>query len=151
MPTVCIDAVGFHLPIPTVWGRQRSEAEQVLPGAARRKVTQSLTQETVGKLPLHCTSVCPSPPPSPWPEVPTTLGNSCFCCGNDTVKLCWQNYPHPSVVPTTAGKKPHKADTVLNNIPLITYLLLEGFILLVNPVSRSRISNSLQWKTDNAQ
>jgi len=33
---------------------------------------------------------------------------------------------------------------ILNNILLVTYLLLVGFILLVNPISRPGISNRLQ-------
>lgn len=73
-----------------------------------------------------------------------------FCCGNDIAGLCWQKSLHPRAVLSTAGKKSQAATTVLNNILLIAYLLLVGFILLVNPVSRPRIPNSLQWRRDNA-
>lgn len=47
-------------------------------------------------------------------------------------KLCPQQRRADSTVP------------ILNNILLVTYLLLVGFILLVNPISRPGISNRLQ-------
>jgi len=50
--------------------------------------------------------------------------------------------------PAQQARNHIKPYTVLNNILLLTYLLLVGFILLVNPISRPRISNRLQWRKD---
>lgn len=153
-------------------GQQRPEREQVLAEAARRRVIQALTQETEGKLPSHCVSQSKHPShlsthltstflmasSSSSGEVrfpPCWELESCRAprirCENGRVKLCQPDCLRPRAVPSTAGKKPREAVTVLNNILLITYLLLVGFILLVNPVSRPRISNSLQQRMDNTE